>query len=112
MRLLPILWAEAPSREDWARLTRARELTGYTEKIQPANAYPGSPGPILAVGRTPDWLTGYAYVESTEDSEGLVAALNRCLFGEESRAEEYERLLSAWMGEEITYAGEEEMEDG
>lgn len=113
MRLLPILWAEPPTADDWARLSAARIAIGYTDPIQPVKALPGSPGPILAIGQLPSWLTGYAHVESTADRIGLEAALQHCL-GQDAtpRTEEYEALLSHWMGVKVTCRGEEEYDGG
>lgn len=112
MRLLPILWAEPPTEEDWKRLSEAREATGYTELIRPAAALEGSPGPVLAIGKYPSWLTGYAHVESTSDRMGLEAALSHCLFGDDKEGEEYAALLSHWMGVKVTCEGSEEYDGG
>lgn len=112
MRLLPILWAEPPTPEDWQRLSAARTALGHTDLIKPAEAVPGSPGPILAIGKLPDWLTGYALVESTTDRMGLEAALHHCLMNEGMAGQEYEALLSHWMGVKVTCQGEEEYRGG
>ena len=112
MRLLPILWAESPTAEDWKRLSAAREAVGYAELLQPAEALEGSPGPVLAIGKYPSWLTGYAYVESTSDRMGLEAALYHCLFSDGLEGEEYAALLSHWMGVKVTCQGSEEHDGG
>lgn len=113
MRLLPILWAEEPTAEDWARLSAAREAIGYTDLIKPARAFQGSPGPILAIGAFPDWLTGYAHVKSTRDRGGLESALYHVLYGDNiSEGEEWAALLSHWMGMQVSISGEEEFDGG
>lgn len=111
MRLLPILWAEPPTAEDWARLSAAREAIGYMDMVKPVQALQGSPGPVLAVGAYPTWLTGYAHVESTEDRTGLESALYHCLLldGNET-GEEYAELISHWMGVQVSISGEESYE--
>lgn len=110
MRLLPILWAEPPTTEDWQRLSAARTALGYTDLIQPAEAVPGSPGPILAIGKMPDWIIQYAYVPSTRDSklaERLQAVLDR-----QEDPDTIGKLLSRWMGVEVKQIGEEEYRGG
>lgn len=110
MKLLPILWAEEPTAEDWARLTAAREAIGHTDLIQPANAYQGSPGPILAIGKIPDWIVQYGYVTSTSDpnlSKRLQQVLDR-----QENPDTIAKLLSAWMGVDVKQVGEEEIDAG
>lgn len=111
MNVLPILWAETPTREDWVALSQAREAIGYTDLIKPAKALEGSPGPILAVGVKPSWLVDYNYIESTWDPR-LPEALKACLSQEaqQQTPEEIAAVLSEWMGVEVK-AVEEEKED-
>lgn len=110
MRLLPILWAEPPTAEDWARLSRAREACGYTDPIQPANALPGSPQPVLCIGQLPSWATDYEYVESTADPVLLADALKWCLGERADYGDKLAELIGEWMSspEKVTYTGEEE----
>lgn len=106
MRLLPILWAEPPAPEDWARLSAARIAIGYTELIKPVQALPGSPGTILAIGKMPDWIVQYGYVTSTKDpnlTERLRNVLDR-----QDDPDTIGKLLSQWMGVEVKQVGEEE----
>lgn len=107
MKILPILWAEPPTAEDWARLSAAREAIGYTELIKPVQALPGSPGTILAIGALPSWLTPFSYAESVEDAECLELALSGCL-GDQEEVGSMETLISSWMGVEVKQVGEEE----
>lgn len=112
MRLLPILWAEPPTAEDWARLSAAREAIGYRDLIKPVEALEGSPQPILAVGKLPTWMTDYAYVDSTASSE-IENALDWCInTGVVDTGEKAAALLSEWMGVDVKYAGSEEHEGG
>lgn len=110
MRLLPILWAEPPTAEDWARLSAAREALGYAELIKPANAYQGSPGPILAVGKMPGWIVQFGYVTSTEDPN-LTKRLGQILERQEG-PDTIGKLLSEWMGVEVKQVGEEDYGEG
>lgn len=113
MRLLPILWAEPPTPEDWRRLSAAREALGYTELIKPVKALPGSPGPVLAIGTKPTWLTGYAHVESTRDKAALESALYHCIMLEgNEEGEEFAELISHWMGVRVSIRGEESYDEG
>lgn len=111
MRLLPILWDREPTPEDWARLSAAREAAGIAEKIQPANAYPGSPQPILAVGNVPPWLTDYVLVDSALDgaAEALAEAMDR--WRDPPTGEKYATVLSTWMGAEVKYVEEVEFDE-
>lgn len=110
MRLLPILWRNLPSAQDWQKLSAARVKIGFLEKIEPARALPGSPGRILCIGADPGWLCDYAKVEDTND-EQLAVALAWCL--EVGGFNDYEPpsaedLLGKWFGETVTYVGTEE----
>lgn len=106
MRLLPILWGSPPTPADWERLAAARVASGHTEKIKPARALPGSPGPILAIGAIPHWLVEHRAVESTKDPR-LQEQLTACLAGETGETSGvFADLLSSWMGEKVTYVEE------
>lgn len=112
MRLLPILWAEPPTAEDWQRLSAARIAIGYTDMVKPVQALQGSPGTLLIIGKVrPSWLQNYyACDDITNDSElrwALEGALN-----EDERMEAFGELLSTWMGTEVTQVGEEETDVG
>lgn len=110
MRILPILWAEPPTAADWERLSEARKALGYMDLIQPVEALEGSPGPVLAVGKMPDWIVQYAYVPSTRDAK-LGERLKACLDRQED-PDTIGKLLSAWMGVDVKYVGEEEFDGG
>lgn len=113
MKLLPILWAEPPAAEDWGRLSEARASIGYTDRIQPAEALPGSPQPVLAVGVRPSWITDYTFVEDLTDLEQLGHALQYCLAEpHEPPGEDIARVLSGWMGVEVKFLNEEEYDNG
>lgn len=112
MRLLPILWAEPPTAEDWERLSRARTAIGYTEKLMPATALQGSPQPVLCIGAHPDWPTDFEYVDSTADPVLLADALKWCLGERNTVGEKIAELFSQWMGAEVTYAEEVEHDGG
>lgn len=108
MRLLPILWAEPPTTEDWARLTEARIAIGYTDLIKPVQALQGSPGTLLCIGGArPSWLQNYYACDDITDSAELEWALEGALT-EDERAERFAELLSHWMGVEVKQIGEEE----
>lgn len=110
MRVIPILWERDPRTEDWRGLSNAREALGYGEKLMPANAVPGSPQPVLAIGTKPTWLTDYAYADSTAEAE---EALGYCLDEEEHDTSElFASLLSDWMGTTVKYLRDEEQESG
>jgi hypothetical protein len=105
--LLPILWAEPPTTDDWARLRAAKEALGYADMVKPARALQGSPGRILAVGVRPDWLCEYNYTPSTEDA-GLADVLGWCLgLREDPWAPTYEDMLSDWFKGPVVFLGEE-----
>ena len=112
MRILPILWAEPPTDEDWKRLSEARTALGYTDLIKPVQALEGSPQPVLCIGADPSWVTDYAYVENTH-SEHLQDALGYCL--EEQHLDTGKlvaQLFSKWMGTEVKYIETEEHDGG
>jgi hypothetical protein len=105
--LLPILWAEPPTADDWHRLGEARKASGYPDLVKPARALQGSPGRILAIGVKPDWLCDYDLVESTEDPR-LDEVLSWCLeLTQNPWAPDYAELLSDWFGATVTFLGEE-----
>lgn len=113
MRLLAILWAEEPTAEDWQRLSAARTALGYTDLIQPAQALPGSPGPVLAIGKLPSWIVPHAYVASTEHPRLLQEALETCINGGLAEiGENMAAQMSDWMDASVTYLGEEEYDGG
>ena len=103
-----------PDKTHWEALSAARGAAGYSSKVQPARALPGSPQPILAVGLMPDWLTDYGYAESFDDHEALQRALSYALddHSPEEVGQRYAELLSHWMDADVTYAGEEEHDTG
>jgi hypothetical protein len=113
MRLLPIYWATPPKQADWEALSAARNALGYTEKLMPAPALEGSPGPILAVGKAPSFITPrHALVESTADPR-LVDALGYCLGmndGDVDPTDHMVSMLSEWFEAPVTYVGEEPYE--
>ena len=108
MRLLPILWAEPPTAEDWARLSAAKTAIGYEDLIKPAQALPGSPGTLLCIGGArPSWLQNYYACDDITDSDELEWALDGAL-NEDERIEQFAELLSQWMGVDVKQVGEEE----
>ena len=111
MRLLPILWAEPPTNEDWERLSAARTAIGYTDLVKPVQALQGSPGTLLCIGARPDWLHNYYYCASTRDTADLEWALDGAL-REDERMEAFGELLSEWTGVDVKYVGEEEYDGG
>lgn len=112
MKLLPILWSEPPTADDWSRLSAARKGLGYTEMIQPVEALQGSPGTLLVIGSSsPDWLQNYYRCLDITDEAELEWALGGAL-REDERMESYGELLSTWMGIEIRQVGEEDHDGG
>lgn len=108
MHLLPILFAEAPTPDEWAKLGAARVALGHEEQIRPARALPGSPGRILAVGVMPDWICEYGYVKNLDDPK-LQSALGWCLgMNEHDESGGATELLSRWLECDVTFVGEEE----
>lgn len=108
MRLLPILWGKTPRQSDWVALSRAKDTFGYSDMVQPATALQGSPGRILAIGRRPDWLCEYNYVDDTADPR-LPGVLQWCLDDTitDPQAPTYADMLSHWFGGTVTFSGEE-----
>lgn len=112
MRLLPILWSNDPTADDWRRLGEARIAIGYPEKLMPARAVHGSPGRVLAIGAEPDWVCEFIRVDDTMDSPKLEFALKWCLEPEgEVSGEDIADKLASWMGVEVTFKGMEKMND-
>lgn len=111
IRPLPILTAGEPTAEDWATLRAAKTNTGYQGMVMPRPAVYGSPGIILAVGKLPDWLCKFVYVDSLEDPR-LTDAL-KTILDVEWTAPVYDEadLLSKWLGEEVTLVETFEMEE-
>lgn len=111
MRLLPILWTEPPTPEDWARLSAARIAIGYTDMVKPVQALQGSPGTLLVIGSaSPTWLQNFYRCTDITDKDELEWALSGALT-EEDRAAAFAELLSQWTGVEVTQTGEEEHDD-
>ena len=112
MRILPILWSQPPTDEDWKRLSEARTALGYTDLIKPVQALEGSPQPVLCIGAFPSWLTDYTHVLDTLD-EGLQDALSYCLDEQKHDVRKLEAfLLSQWMGTEVKYIETEDHDGG
>jgi len=112
MKLLPILWTEPPTPEDWARLTAAREAIGYREMVKPVQALQGSPGTLLIIGTaSPDWLQSFYRCRDMANQAELEWALDGALRDDE-RMESFGELLSEWMGVEVKQIAEEETDAG
>lgn len=104
LRPLPILTAsrELPAGGALDRLRRAKLATGYSGLVEPRKAVYGSPGPILAVGVEPDWLTEFAFVPNFNDVGRLTEALRAILMNpEDPRIGQPVDLLSKWLGVEV-----------
>lgn len=115
MRLLPILIDGDPGKQGWEALSHARAAIGHEGKVQPARAVPGSPQPILAVGKLPDWLTDYALVsELSIGDKALEDALGYALdnHDREEVGERYAELLTEWMGVPVKYVEDESHDTG
>lgn len=109
LRPLPVLTpnAEAPSGRAYEALRRAKIESGYPGLVQPRQAVQGSPEPILAVGCKPGWLTRYVLVDSFEDHDALVHAMQAILIWDDGSVSEEADLLSEWMGCEVKLIGVE-----
>lgn len=115
MRLLPILMEGEPDKLGWQALGEARAASGHEGKVKPARAVPGSPQPILAVGKLPDWLTDYAYVSELKiGDKALEDALGYALddHDREEVGERYAELLTEWMGVTVKYVEDEAHDTG
>lgn len=58
---LPI-YPDIPSGDELRMLKHAKQALGIQELVKPVRAVPGSPGRIIAIGETPEWITDYAHV--------------------------------------------------
>ena len=108
---LPILTAtgQLPTGEALDRLRRAKQASGYAGLVLPCKAVHGSPGPILAVGVEPDWLTTYAYLPNLDDENRIRAALIAVLINKDDpRLGDEMDLLSKWTGVEVKFVKEED----
>lgn len=107
-RPLPILTAdgELPVGTDLANLKLAKLFSGYEGLVLPRKAVQGSPGPVLAVGREPDWLTEFAYCKDWSSVTALTEALKVVLVSPE-RALGDTYLLSKWLQGPVKFIGEE-----
>lgn len=112
LRPLPILTHDGslPTGADLEALKAAKLSLGYEGLVLPARAVQGSPGPILAVGVTPDWLTEFAYVKDWSSVTLLADALRTVLISPE-RAMGDTYLLSKWLKGPVTFLGEEEFHE-
>lgn len=112
LRPLPILTHDGslPTGADLEALKAAKLSLGYEGLVLPARAVQGSPGPILAVGVTPDWLTEFAYVKDWSSVTLLADALRTVLMSPE-RAMGDTYLLSKWLKGPVTFVGEEEFHE-
>ena len=111
LRPLPILTPDGslPSGASLVALRFAKEATGYPGRVLPAKAVQGSPGPILAIGIEPDWLTSYVYVDDYSSITKLSEALEMLLMDEDNPAVKGEvDLLSKWFQGEVKFLGTEE----
>lgn len=112
LRPLPILTVDGslPTGGDLEALKSAKLSLGYEGLVLPRVAVQGSPGPILAVGVTPDWLTEFAYVKDWSSVMLLTDALRTVLM-EPERAMGDTYLLSKWLKGPVTFVGEEEFDE-
>jgi hypothetical protein len=69
---------EKLSEADLSPLKKAFESLHLPMRVRPSAALPASPGTILAVGETPNFLCRYIYVASV-DSPGLADAIKTVL---------------------------------
>lgn len=110
LRPLPILTVdgELPTGFALEALKAAKIATGYSGMVIPRKAVPGSPAPVLAVGREPDWLTTYAYLPDLSNIERITAALTAVLMEpNDPRLGDEVDLLSRWFGAPVKFVGEE-----
>lgn len=109
--LLPILWGQEPTDADWRALAAARVSLGLETLVRPARALPGSPGRILAIGATPNWVCDYAYIEDTSNARALKTRLEYCLGLSDTHSadqdEQTTEQLSLWMGVPVKFIGTE-----
>lgn len=98
MRPLPILWGTPPTEADWSLIRAAKQASGYASMVQPAQALPGSPGRILAIGALPDWACEGRWVANAADPE--LPEVLRLLLNDlpDPKAFGEQHLLSKWMG--------------
>lgn len=88
-------------------LRAAKAQLDTQTKIVPVDALQGSPGPILALGVRPDWLTDYVFVkpDGVDDPDRVAKALAHWLNGGKTHDEA--AWMSAVMGCGVTFAGTE-----
>lgn len=109
-RPLPILTVsgELPTGDALDRLRQAKLATGYSGRVLPVRAAQGSPGPILTVGRDPDWLVKFARVPDFNSVERLTAALTAILIdNDDPRLGGTLYLMNKWSRGQLVYKGEE-----
>jgi hypothetical protein len=61
---LPI-YPDIPSGDELRMLKHAKQSLGIQELVKPVRAVPGSPGRIIAIGETPEWIADYVKVSES-----------------------------------------------
>ncbi len=88
---------------DWAlaKIRAAKESLNLEVKVRPERAVAGSPAPILAVGKVPNFLNDFTYVGSVE-SKNLAACIESVIT-QKPVANVYTigELLSKWFGQTV-----------
>lgn len=97
--------------DDWDRLKAAKEELGLPFIVQPAKAVPGGEGRVLAIGRKPDFVCDYAYVESTK-SPGFITAFDWATSDKiDSRAVTAEEMMQELFGPQTREVTDDEYAD-
>lgn len=101
--LLPLpVYPRKPHGQDLQLLKEAKALLNTNLLIQPVDAVPGSPGRILALRESPNFLCDHALVRNPTLSS-VQAALAYCLgLTEDTRATTVLKMLKETFGEETT----------
>jgi len=101
LRPLPV-YPRKPQGQDLQLLKEAKALLQTSLLIQPVDAVPGSPGRILALRESPNFLCDHALVRNPT-VESVKAALEYCLgLNDDPRATTVLKMLKETFGEETT----------
>jgi hypothetical protein len=101
--LIPLpVYPRKPIGQDLQLLKEAKALLNISLLIQPVDAVPGSPGRILALRESPNFLCDHALVRNPTLSS-VQAALAYCLgLTEDTRGMTVLKMLKETFGEETT----------
>lgn len=107
---LPLVIDHAPTQADISAVKSAIDKVGLEVGVRPVTAVAGGADRVIAIGTTPDFITDYAYLPSTE-SKGLPNAIKWALSTDvDPRAITMADMLSEVLGCDVVELEPEQVE--